>query len=94
MKLNGEERRGFKKEKLIEHFFLCIHNGAYEDFKVQIIGHCDPNDQETLENFWIFYLDKEEHADMRPEVNSNRFEISLSVKVSLQCKATSSLAFT
>ena len=44
MKLNGEERRGFKKEKLIEHFFLCIHNGAYEDFKVQIIGHCDPND--------------------------------------------------
>ena len=28
MKLNGEEKRGFKKEKLIEHFFYVF-----------IIGH-------------------------------------------------------
>ena len=23
IKLNGEERRGFKQEKSVEHFFLC-----------------------------------------------------------------------
>ena len=84
--MNGEARRRFKQEKLTEHFFLCIHNRAHEDFKVQIIGHCDPNEQETREDFCIFYLDKEEHADMRPEVNSNRFEVLLSVKVSLQLR--------
>ena len=44
--LNGEGRRRFKKEKLIEHLLLLSHNGAHEDIKVQIIGHCDPNDQE------------------------------------------------
>ena len=44
--LNKEGRRGFKKEKLIEHFLLLSHNGTHEDIKVQIIGHCDPNDQE------------------------------------------------
>ena len=46
IKLNGEGRRGFKKEKLIEHFLLLSHNGTHEDIKVQIIGHYDPNDQE------------------------------------------------
>ena len=47
IKLNVEGRRGFKAEKLIQHFFLCNHNGAREDIKVQVIGHCDPNDQEA-----------------------------------------------
>ena len=46
-----------KQEKLIEHFFLFSHNGTHENIKVQIIGHCDPNDQENRENFWIFHLD-------------------------------------
>ena len=45
-----EGRRGFKQEKLIEHFFLCSHNGTHEDIKVQIISHCDPNGQETRED--------------------------------------------
>ena len=48
VKLNGEGRRGFKKEKLIEHILLLSHNGTHEDIKVQIIGHCDPNDRETF----------------------------------------------
>ena len=48
---------GFKQEKLIEHFFLCSHNGTHEDIRVQVIGHCDPNDQEAREDFWVFHLD-------------------------------------
>ena len=52
IKLNGEGRRGFKKEKLIEHFLLLRHNGTREDVKVQIFGYCDPNDQEDR----VFYL--------------------------------------
>ena len=53
IKLNGEGRRGFKKEKLIEHFLLLSRNGTHEDIKVQIIGHCNPNDQEDR----VFCLD-------------------------------------
>ena len=53
MKLNREGRREFKKEKLIERFLLFSHNGTHEDIKVQIIGHCDPNDQEDR----VFCLD-------------------------------------
>ena len=34
IKLNGEESRGFKQEKLIENFFLLSHNGTLEDIKV------------------------------------------------------------
>ena len=30
--------------------------GTHEVVKVQIIDHCDPNDQEAREDFWIFYL--------------------------------------
>ena len=56
VKLNREGSRGFKQEKLIENFFLLSHNGTCEDIKVQIIGHCDPN-QEARGDFWIFYLD-------------------------------------
>ena len=36
---------------------MCSHIGTHEDIKVQIIGHCDPNDQEAKEDFWIFHLD-------------------------------------
>ena len=53
IKLNGEGSRGFKQEKLIENFFPLSHNGTHEDIKVQIIGHCDPNDQEDR----VFRLD-------------------------------------
>ena len=35
-----------------------------------------------------------EHVYMRPEVNSNRFEISLRGKISIRCKVTSLFAFT
>ena len=56
-KLNGEGRRIFKEEKLIEYFFLFSHNGTYEDINVQISDHCDPNNEEAGEDFWIFYLD-------------------------------------
>ena len=57
VKLNGEGRRGFKQEKSIENFFLCSHNGTHEDIKVRVIDHCDPNDQEAREDFWIFHRD-------------------------------------
>ena len=30
--------------------------GIHEDIKVQIIGHCDPNDQEARFDFWIFHF--------------------------------------
>ena len=56
IKLYGEWRRGFKQEKLIENFFFCSYNGRNEDIKVQIINHCNPNDQEAREDFWIFHL--------------------------------------
>ena len=49
--------RGFKQEKLIEHFFLCSHNVTPEDIKVQTVGHCDPNDQDAREDFSISHLD-------------------------------------
>ena len=57
IKLNGEGRRGFKQEKLIEHFSLCSHNGIHEDTKIQVTGHCDSKNQEAGEDIWIFHLD-------------------------------------
>ena len=57
IKLSGEGGRGFKQEKLMEHFFLLGHNRTREDINIQIIGHCDLNDQEAREDFCIFYLD-------------------------------------
>ena len=56
IKLYGEGKRGFKQEKLIEHFFCPNHNGTHKDISVQIIGHCNSNDQETEEDFWIYHL--------------------------------------
>ena len=40
-----------KSAPLIEHFFLCSRKEKHEDIKVQIIGHCDPNNQEAREDF-------------------------------------------
>ena len=57
IKLYRERRRAFKQEELIDYFFLCSQNGTHKDIKVQIIYHCDPNDQEAREDFWIFHLD-------------------------------------
>ena len=60
IKLNGEESRGFKQEKLIENFFLLSHNGAREDIKVQIIGHCDQTIKKLEKTFgfsiWTLYI--------------------------------------
>ena len=50
IKLNGEGDHGFKQEILIENFLLLSY-GTRKDIKVQIIGHCDPNDQEARETF-------------------------------------------
>ena len=53
LKLYCEGRRGFFREKLIEHFFNHSHNGSQKDVMVQIIDFCNPNDQEKLEDFWM-----------------------------------------
>ena len=47
IKLNGEGKRDFKQEILTEHLFLLSHNGTNEDIKIQIIGYCDPNNQDA-----------------------------------------------
>ena len=57
IKLYGAGKRGLKQEKLIEHFFCPNHSGTHKDISVQIIDHCDPNDQERREDFWIYNLD-------------------------------------
>ena len=57
VKLYGEGRHASKQEKLIEHFFSCSQNRIHEDIIVEISDHCDPNDHEARENFWIFHLD-------------------------------------
>ena len=38
---------------MISHFFDFEHNGSIDDLYVQIIDHCDPNDKEIRESFWI-----------------------------------------
>ena len=57
IKLYGEGRRGFQQESFIEHYFQENHNGSHCDISLKIIDHCDPNDQERREAFWIFTLD-------------------------------------
>ena len=57
IKLYGEGRRGFQQESFIEHYFQENHNGSHCDISPMIIDHCDPNDQERREAFWIFTLD-------------------------------------
>ena len=46
----------FGYEKLIEHFCRQNHHGTHRDMNLQIIDHCDPNDQEKQENFWMYKL--------------------------------------
>ena len=50
-------------------------------------GHGESKDYEN-------FAQHLEHIHMRPEVNSNRFEISLRDKISLRCEVTSLSAFT
>ena len=57
IKLYGEGKRGFQQERFIEHYFQNNHNGTHHDIAVKIIDHCDPNDQERREDFWIYTLD-------------------------------------
>ena len=49
IKLYGEERGRFVQRKLRENFYSQNHHGTHGD----MIGHCDPNDQEKHENFWM-----------------------------------------
>ena len=56
IKLNGEGRRGFKTEKLIEYFLLLSNNRTHEHIKVQIIGHCDPNDEKDRFSIWTLCI--------------------------------------
>ena len=51
---------------------MLSHNGTYEDIKVQIIGHCDPNDQGARKDFWIFFQD-----DLHPK----RFKLETHIKI-------------
>ena len=39
------------------HFFTENHNGCSKDMSVQIIDHCDPNDKERRESYWIETLE-------------------------------------
>ena len=56
IKLHGGEKRGFKQQKLIEHFLCPNHSGTHKDISAPIIDHCNPNDQERREDFWIHHL--------------------------------------
>ena len=49
--------RDLRQEKMISHFFTKNHNASPQDIRVQIIDHCDPNDKEPRENFWIETLE-------------------------------------
>ena len=53
IKLYGKERRNFKQEYLIEHFYIENHSGTPKDINAKIIDFCDSNDQEKRENFWM-----------------------------------------
>ena len=57
IKLYGKGKRGFKQEKLIQHFFCSNHSGTHKDISAQIIYHCNPNGQERREDFCIYHLD-------------------------------------
>ena len=40
----------------MEHLYSQNHHGTHGDMIVQIIDHCDPNDQEMRQNFWMHKL--------------------------------------
>ena len=44
------------QEQMISHFLHFGHNGSIDDMHVQTIDHCDPNDKERRELFWIATL--------------------------------------
>ena len=46
-----------RQEKMISQFFTEDHNASPQDIRIQIIDHCDPNDKERRENFWIETLE-------------------------------------
>ena len=52
-KLYNEGRKGLMQEKFFQHFEGENHHRSFTDLKVQIIDHCDPNNQERRESFWI-----------------------------------------
>ena len=51
VKLYGEGRRRFFREKMIKHFLITALMVHIKDMMVQIIDFCDPNDQEKPEDF-------------------------------------------
>ena len=51
--LYSQSVRGLMQEKVISHFFDFEHNCSIDDMHVQIIDHCDPNDE------------KENHFEMK-----------------------------
>ena len=55
--LYSQEVRGMMQEKMISHFFIENHNRCSKDVSVQIIDHCDPNDKEQRETYWIETLE-------------------------------------
>ena len=48
--------RGMNQETLYEHFHREDHTGCFDQMLFQIIDHCDPNDQERRESYWVFHL--------------------------------------
>ena len=55
--LSSQEVRGLMQEKMISQFLTANHNACSKDMSVQIIDHCDPNDKERRESFWIEILE-------------------------------------
>ena len=51
--LHSQGVSGMMQEKMISHFFTENHNGCSKGMSVQIIDHCDPNDKERIESYWI-----------------------------------------
>ena len=55
--LKGQRGAKVKQEKLFEQFCTENHDRTLKSMKVQIIDHCDPQDQEKREFFWEHTLD-------------------------------------
>ena len=55
--LKGQHGAKVKQEKLFEHFCTENHDRTLKSMKVQIIDHCDPQDQDKREFFWEHTLD-------------------------------------
>ena len=55
--LKGQREAKVKQEKLFEHFCTENHDRTLKSMKVQIIDHCDPQDQEKRKFFWEHTLD-------------------------------------